>query len=364
MDKKGRLTEYGKKCPTMGEIEVIRMRSIDIHIHGVNGYDTRTDSEDDILKIAEVLGSHGTSEIIPTIYPASIKEMRKNMMTVRKAMDKQKEISNPPSPPFSKGGMQSFKKVGRGGITNKSLEDNDYLNRLSTSDSQPSTILGLHLEGPFLNPSRCGALDAKTFIEPTGKSLRKLLEGFEDLVKIITIAPEIKGAAKLIKKISDMGIIASMGHSDATFSEAEAGFHAGAKGITHIFNAMRDFHHREPGIAGFGLINKDIYIEVITDPFHLHPKTLELVFKTKNPKKIIIVSDSVKETNSPPSPPCKGGVQRRAQKIAKDVTDAHGKLQGGSMTIFESSRRLIKMGFDKKVITDCITKNPRRYLSV
>jgi len=346
----------------LGEIEVIQMRSIDIHIHGIGGYDTRTGLEDDILKIAEVLGSHGISEIIPTIYPSSVDEMRKNMMAVRKAMDKQKEISNPPSPPFSKGGMRRFKKVGRGGITNKSLEDNDYSNRLSTSDSQPSTILGLHLEGPFLNPSKCGALDARMFIEPSEKNLQKLLEGFEDVVKIATIAPEIKGASKLIRKISDMGIIVSMGHSDATFSEAEAGFHAGAKGITHIFNAMRSFHHREPGIAGFGLINDDIYVEVIADPFHLHPKTLKLVFKTKNPKKIIIVSDSVKETNSPSSPPCKGGVQRRTQKRVKAVTDAHGKLQGGSMTIVESSKRLIKMGFDETVIMDCITKNPRRYL--
>jgi N-acetylglucosamine-6-phosphate deacetylase len=224
--------------------------------------------------------------------------------------------------------------------------------------------MGIHLEGPFLNPSKCGALDAKTFIEPSEKSLRRLLEGFEAIVKIITIAPELKGALQLIKNISDRGIIVSMGHSDATFSEAEAGFHAGAKGITHIFNATRGFHHREPGIAGFGLINKDIYIEVIADPFHLHPKTLEIVFKTKDPQKIILVSDSVKETNSPPSPPCKGWVQRRARKIVKAVTDAHGKLQGGSMTIVESSQRLIKMGFDKKVITDCITKNPRRYLSV
>jgi N-acetylglucosamine-6-phosphate deacetylase len=279
-------------------------------------------------------------------------------------MEKQKEILNPPSPPFPKGGMRRFKEVGRGGITNKSLENNDYLNRLSTSDSQLSTILGLYLEGPFLNPSRCGALDAKTFIEPTEKSLRKLIEGFEDIVKIITIAPELKGALQLIKKISDVGIIVSMGHSDATFSEAEAGFHAGAKGITHIFNAMRGFHHREPGIAGFGLINKDIYIEVIGDLFHLHPETLELVFKTKNPKKIIIVSDSVKETNSPPSPLYKGGVQRRAQKIAKAVTDVHGKLQGGSITIVESAERLIQKGFDKRIIMNCITKNPAKYLSV
>ena len=312
------------------------MRTIDIHIHGVGGYDTRTASEDDILKVAEILGSQGVSEIIPTIYPSSVNEMRKNMMAVGKAMDKQRGISNPPFPPFSKGG--------KGGITN------------------PSQIIGIHLEGPFLNPSKCGALDARMFIEPSEKNLQKLLEGFEDVVKVVTIAPEIKGASKLIRKISDMGIIVSMGHSDATFSEAEAGFHAGAKGITHIFNAMRSFHHREPGIAGFGLINDDIYVEVIADPFHLHPKTLKLVFKTKNPKKIIIVSDSVKETNSPSSPPCKGGVQRRTQKRVKAVTDAHGKLQGGSMTIVESSKRLIKMGFDETVIMDCITKNPRRYL--
>jgi N-acetylglucosamine-6-phosphate deacetylase len=343
------------------------MRIIDIHIHGVGGYDTRTDSEDDILKIAEILGSQGISEIILTIYPSSVNEMRKNMMAVRKAMDRQKGISNPPSPPFSKGGLRRFKKVGRSQSAPSPIpppRGGRAREGVKAPNLKLARIIGIHLEGPFLNPLRCGALDAKIFIEPTEKSLQKLLEGFEDMVKIITIAPELKGAARLIKKISDLGIIASMGHSDATFSEAEAGFYAGARGITHIFNAMRSFHHREPGIAGFGLINKDIYIEVIADPFHLHPKTLEFVFKTKDPKKIIIVSDSVKETNSPPSTPYKGRVQRKAQKIAKAITDTHGKLQGGSMTILESSQRLIRMGFEERIIMNCITRNPAKYLSV
>ena len=303
------------------------MKTIDIHTHGIGGYDTRTDKEDDILKIAEIHGSHGVSEIVLTIYPSAMKVMRENMMTVRKAMEKQHS-------------------------------------KLRTPNS--SLILGLHLEGPFLNPSKCGALKAKTFIEPTEKNFKELIEGFEDVVKIISIAPELKGSRQLIKKISDIGIIVSMGHSDATFSEAEAGLNAGAKGITHIFNAMRSFHHREPGIAGFGLINKDIYIEVIADPFHLHPKTLELIFKTKNPEKIIIVSDSVKETNSPLPLPFKGGekgrVEGKLQGTAQAVTDTHGRLLGGSMTIVESSKRLIKMGFDERIIVNCITKNPRRYL--
>ncbi len=244
------------------------MKSIDIHIHGIGGYDTRSGKEDDILKIAEILGSHGISEIVLTIYPSTIKVMRENMMTIRMAMEKQKGILNLPLPPdnplspsFSKGGMGGLKKGRAGGITNP-----------SPITHHPSRIIGIHLEGPFLIPSKCGALDAKTFLEPKENQLEKLIEGFEDIVKIMTISPELKGAIQLIKKVSDMGIIVSMGHSDATFSEAEAGLNAGARGITHLFNAMRSFHHREPGIAGFGLINKDIYIEVIADPFHLHPK--------------------------------------------------------------------------------------------
>jgi N-acetylglucosamine-6-phosphate deacetylase len=235
------------------------MKIIDIHTYGIGGYDTRSKKVEDILKIAEIFGAQGISEIILNIYPSSIKVMRENMMTVKKAMERQHSALRTP---------------------------------------HSALILGVHLEGPFLNPSKCGALAARAFLKPTEYNFRQLIEGFEDIVKIITIAPEIKGAIKLIKKISGRRVIVNMGHSDATFSEAEAGFNSGARGITHIFNTMRGFYHREPGIAGFGLINEDIYIEVIADPFHLHPKTLELIFKTKNLKRIIIVSDSVKETPS------------------------------------------------------------------
>ena len=144
-----------------------------------------------------------------------------------------------------------------------------------------------------------------------------------------------------------MGIITSMGHSDATYVEAEAGFSAGARGITHLFNGMRAFHHREPGLAGFGLLNEGIYAEVIADPFHLHIQTLELIFKTKKPEKIVLVSDSVKKT-----------------KTAADgkIADVSGRLQGGSMTVIESSRRLVDLGFDESTVTKAITLNPRQYL--
>lgn len=287
---------------------IISMKIIDIHNHGIGGYDTRTNLIQDILKIAEIQGSYGVSEILPTIYPAPIQVMRENMETVKKAM---------------------------------LIQD-------SAASTQQSKITGIHLEGPFLNPVKSGAMNADSFIEANEYNFCKLIEGFEDMVKIITVAPEIKGSVEIIRTISDKGIIVSMGHSDATYAEAEAGFHAGARGITHIYNAMRGFHHREPGIAGFGLLNQDIYIEIIADPFHLHEKTIELIFKTKNHDRIIIVSDTVKETKTLPD--------------NKSVADVHGKLLGGSMTVAESAQILIQTGYDEGVIMNCITANPERYL--
>jgi N-acetylglucosamine-6-phosphate deacetylase len=295
------------------------MKTIDIHTHGIGGVDTRTRNVDDILAIAEIHGSHGVTEIIPTLYSSPIPEMRAQMETVRKAMA------------IQKAGF-TIEDAGRG-----------------ENNSSPAKIIGIHLEGPFLNPVKCGALDAPSFSEPGEHALLELLEGFEDIVKIITVAPEIRGAIGLIKKVAGMGIIVSMGHSDATYAEAEEGCRAGARGVTHIFNAMRGIHHREPGIAGFGLLNRDIYIEVIADPYHLHPRTLELVFKMKNHDRILLVSDTVKETGA-------GGCGMSG------VTDATGTLLGGGMTITESSRRLMQLGYDEGDIIDCMTKNPAGYL--
>jgi N-acetylglucosamine-6-phosphate deacetylase len=287
------------------------MRVIDIHTHGIGGYDTRTASPDDILSIAQIQSSFGVSEIMLAIYPSSVKTMRQNMEMAKRAMQLQKEREK--------------------------------------AAAKEAKIIGLYLEGPFLNPSMCGSLDARIFIEPSYHRFEELIEGYEDITKIVAVAPEMKGALTLIKKLSDRGMIVTMGHSDATFTEAEAGFQSGAKGITHIFNAMRGFHHREPGIAGFGLLNQDVYVEVIADPYHLHPGTLKLIFRAKNHERIIIISDAVK------------GAGASSEK--QGITDNTGRLKGGCMTVTESSERLVDMGFDRDLVKECITRNPERYLT-
>lgn len=283
------------------------MKIIDVHTHGIGGFDTITPSSGPILKVAEIHGSHGVSEIIPTIYSSDIETMREQMQAVTLAID-----------------MQTG---GTGGS---------------------ARITGIHLEGPFLNPAKCGALDAASFIMPDKRKLEELVDGFEDTIKIITVAPELKGAAALIKFISDKGIQVSMGHSDATYAEAEEGFNAGARGITHLFNAMRGIHHREPGLAGFGLMNNHVYAEVIADPFHLDWRILELIFTVKNPDRIVIVSDSVKAAHTIHD---KSGIR-----------DDHTTLLGGSMTIRESSERLINAGIDREIVLKAVSENPERYV--
>jgi len=309
------------------------VRTIDIHTHGIEGYDTRTTSAEDILEIARIQGSQGVTAILPAIYSGPIDEMRRHMAVVKQAMAIQVDLMPSPS-------------------------------TIHYPPSTDSVVLGVHLEGPFLNPSRCGALDPASFLNPTpDDNLSRLIEGFEDMVRIITVAPELDGAIRLIKAASDLGITVSMGHSDATFAEAEAGFHAGAKGITHIFNAMRPFHHREPGIAGFGLINKDVYVEVIADPFHLHPETIKLIFAMKDPQKIVVVSDSVKETPKSArfNPALGGTIENRKSATAKMITDSQGTLQGGSMTITEAADRLIGLGIEKDRVLRCVSSNPASY---
>lgn len=277
---------------------------IDIHTHGIGNFDTRTDNPEDILKMAELHGKKGTGGILPTIYPASIAEMRKNMEAVRKAME----------------------------------------SRIHGLKPQAANIIGINLEGPFLNPLRCGALDKRFFIKPAINSLKKIIDGYEDILRIITMAPEIPGALKVIEKCVELGIKVNMGHSDATYKQAVEGKKAGATGITHIFNAMRPFHHREPGLAGFGLIDEDIYIEVIADGIHLHPKTLELVFSKKRLDKIMLVSDSVKAG--------------KAVAVYKKA----GLLAGSGIALSDSIKILKHIGIPEAEIIEAAVDNPGRYL--
>ncbi len=289
---------------------------IDLHTHGIGGFDTRKADPLAMLKIAEGHGQANVSGILLSIYPGPIEAMRNQIAAVKEAMDRQGS-----APVAANTGTQS---------------------------GTPAAILGVHLEGPFLNPARSGALDPASFLDAQERTFRRLVDGFDRIVRTITVAPELAGAERLIRTIAKTGIAVNMGHSDATYVEAEAGFRAGARGITHLFNGMAPFHHREAGIVGFGLINGDIYVEMIGDLMHTSAEALEIVLRLKAPGRILFVSDSVGETGLSP------GSEPRA---------ADGRLLGGAMSLPSAAKTLIGRGFDEETIMRAITTNPLTYLN-
>jgi N-acetylglucosamine-6-phosphate deacetylase len=306
---------------------------IDLHTHGIGRYDTRTAKPEDVLKMAELHGKAGVAAILPTIYSGPIDVMRKNMEAVRKAMQVQ---SSPPFiSPLSKGGIRGVTKLQTPNITHHS-----------------SLILGVHLEGPFLNPVRCGALDKDSFIKPTLSSLKELISGYEDIIKIITIAPEIPGALRVIERCTKLRIKVNMGHSDATYKQALDGKEAGATGITHIFNAMRPFHQREPGLIGLALLDEDLYVEVIADGIHLHPETLKFIFAIKRLDRIILVSDAVK------------GADKHTAFSVQRLALQKGIISGSKITISGAAKVLRKIGIPKAEIIEAGVDNPKRYLGL
>lgn len=272
------------------------MSLIDIHFHGTESLDIKeATSTEQLLLIAKDYENRGVDGFLFTIYPDEIANIRNTLLIIKKAMQIQTEGAK---------------------------------------------IYGAYLEGPFINPSQAGALNSQYFLMPNLYYFEKLLYGFEDIIKIITIAPELSGASKIIEKCCELGITVSMGHSEATFKEAQDGFQAGAKLITHLFNAMRGIHHREPGIAGFGVINQEIYVELIGDGMHLHDEIIKWIFSIKNPDRIILVSDMVKKGFD------------------------SGKIKGGTMSLQQIKKRLSELKIDNFKIENAVDKNPRELLKI
>ena len=152
----------------------------------------------------------------------------------------------------------------------------------------------------------------------------------------------------MIETCREKGFLVQMGHSDASFEQAEEGKRAGATGITHLFNAMRGFHHREPGLAGFGLMDEDIYVEIIADMAHLHPQSLKMLFDMKSPDKIILVSDSVK------GPGWGSGPIRGRRRRPPGQRHCAGRCM----------KNLVSLGVPQERALQFASDNPRKYLGL
>ena len=162
-----------------------------------------------------------------------------------------------------------------------------------------AAVQGVHLEGPFLNPRRCGAMNPEAMPAPSPTAYEALFGGYDDIVKLVTLAPEREGARELTAHLLKKGVRVQAGHTDATCEEAEAAFGWGVNSLCHTFNAARPIHHRDPGVVNAALLNDGVYCEAICDFRHLHPNTVKMIYRLKGPGRMAMISDSGTVTGLP-----------------------------------------------------------------
>ena len=200
-------------------------------------------------------------------------------------------------------------------------------------------ILGIHLEGPFLSPIRLGTHPASARRDPEPQLLERLLAAGP--VRIMTIAPELPGAGALIDALQRRGVTVSCGHSDATAEQANAAFDRGVHTVTHLFNAMRPFEHRDPGIVGAALARDDVIVQIINDGVHLAPDTVGLVWQAAAGR-VALVTDATAGAGVSDGSYSLGSVEVVVRDGA--VRGPNGVLAGSVLTMIDAVRNLHALG--------------------
>ena len=215
-------------------------------------------------------------------------------------------------------------------------------------------MLGVHLEGPFLSPAYRGAHRDDWLRDPAAESVEALLASGGAL-RTVTLAPERPGALEAIRRLVGAGVIVALGHSDATAAQAHAAADAGASMITHLFNAMRPFRHRDPGLPGAALTDERLRCGLIVDGLHVDPMACRIAFAAR-PGGIVAVTDSILVAGVPPGVPHRFGgepVIADADGLGRRVD---GTISGAGIVLDEGVRRMIAAGVDAAVVLRAATE--------
>lgn len=165
--------------------------------------------------------------------------------------------------------------------------------RVLADHVESGDLLGIHLEGPWLSPQRRGAHEPSALRGPTADEVADLLAAARGCILMVTIAPELPGAIDAIRRLVDAGVVVAIGHTDATYDEARVAIDTGATVATHLFNAMRPVHHREPGPVIAAIEDPRVTVELITDGVHLHPALHRLVTTEVGSERVVLVTDAM-----------------------------------------------------------------------
>lgn len=281
---------------------------VDQHIHGAFGKDFMTGSAEDLLEMAEGLAQVGYDAFLPTTVTSSHESIVHAL---------------------------------------RNLPDGDL------------RMPGFHLEGPFISPKHPGAQPQNYIVSPSSE-WDDVLD--DPRLRLVTLAPEIEGGLSLVARLAVRGVVASLGHTDATYDQVEQAVAAGARHTTHTYNAMRGLHHREAGTVGAAMLDPKLSCELIYDRIHVSPPAADLLIRSKGLRGVIAVSDATMAAGMEP------GTEITMWGLDcvvgdREVRLTNGTLAGSAITLYDAFRNLAE-DFGPELAIYACSLNPRRALDV
>ncbi len=307
----GAIVITGKQISNMGKVTDVNISSdipvydlsgmtvtpgfIDLLVHGGGGKGFADDSDESIKTISDFFFSHGTTGMLASLFSKKIDLLKNDINRIATYADRHKD----------------------------------------------SNIWGIHMEGPFINPLLKGAHKIESLWEPSVEMWNELNASARGYIKLMTIAPELKGNIDVIRAAASQGVVPSIGHSLALYDDIEKAIDNGAAHVTHMFNAMRPFHHREPGIMVAALLRNELKVELIADGIHVDPIVMKLLHNVKGSGGIILVTDAIRACGMPD-----GDYHFMDQKIIvknKRALLENGTLAGSTLTMEDAVRNMVQL---------------------
>ena len=288
---------------------------VDLQVNGGAGVDLLDCDEGGVERVSRYLAATGTTAFLATLISAPLQQVRRAVETLRRARP------------------------------------------------QGAEILGVHIEGPAINPSRAGAHDRQSLRAPDDPEVQQMLADAFPNLRLVTLAPELPGAGDLITWLTGRGVVVSLGHTDATYQQAGEAFRRGARMVTHLFNGMRGLHHREPGVVGAAFDDPQCICGLIADGIHVHPAVVRLAFSALGPERVALVTDATGGAGmSPGEYLLAGRPVRVAEGDAPRLPD--GGLAGSVLRMDDALRNLIAWGIPLGAAVHSAAVAPARVLGL
>ena len=292
---------------------------VDQHIHGAGGSDGMDGTEEDIAMIAKTVASEGTTSFLVTTMTQSNENITKAMQAVKSYREKN-----------SKDGAR---------------------------------VAGIHLEGPFIAAAHKGAQPLEYVVQPAIEAFDEYNAASGNAIKVVSLAPEVDGAEEFIRHLSKKGIVASIGHSGAKYADIQKAVDAGAKNVTHTYNAQSALHHREIGVVGSAMLLDELNCELIADTIHVSVPAMKLLIKNKPADKLTLITDAMRAKGIPDGVSELGGQTVYVKNGEARLED--GTLAGSVLRMNRAVENIVnKVGVPFLKAVDFATINPAKNLGI